>query len=79
MDGNRRYARKLKLDPKNVIIGHQLGFERLEKTLDWCWELGIQCVSLFAFSIDNFKRKSEEVDMLMDLLTEKLELLSNNQ
>ncbi len=78
MDGNRRYARKLNLDPKNVIIGHKLGFERLEKTLDWCWELGVEVVSLFAFSIDNFKRQSEEVDMLMDLLAEKLDLLSNN-
>lgn len=48
---------------------------QLLDALEWCLEIGITCVSAYAFSIDNFKRPSDEVDMLMRLAEEKLEEL----
>lgn len=68
MDGNRRFAREQNI---NRSHGHLKGFERLAKTLDWCLELGITEVTVYAFSIENFKRSQEEVDGIMDLAREK--------
>lgn len=53
---------------------------QLLDTLEWCLELGISHVSVFAFGADNFKRSSEEVDELMNLAEEKLwQLLEASQ
>ena len=43
--------------------------------LGWCLDLGVTCVSVFAFSIENFRRGPEEVAMLMDLAERKLDEL----
>ncbi|KIK57828.1 hypothetical protein GYMLUDRAFT_228990 [Collybiopsis luxurians FD-317 M1] len=69
MDGNRRYARS-----KGKIIqeGHGEGYLALRRVLEICLRLNIQCVSVYAFAIDNFKRSSEEVDSLMHLAESKL-------
>ncbi|KAI9492539.1 di-trans,poly-cis-decaprenylcistransferase [Zychaea mexicana] len=67
LDGNRRYARKMGADTKS---GHYKGFERLKKVVRFCVELGIQTVTVFAFSIENFKRSEEEVAYLMQLFRE---------
>ena len=72
MDGNRRFARKTQV-PR--IRGHELGFEKLEETLEWCLDLGIEVVTVYAFSIENFKRSPEEVDGLMELAKEKFDKL----
>eukprot|EP00916_Digyalum_oweni_P024198 GHVL01040016.1.p1 GENE.GHVL01040016.1~~GHVL01040016.1.p1 ORF type:complete len:249 (-),score=31.95 GHVL01040016.1:180-926(-) len=69
MDGNRRYAADMKSD---VLQGHQFGFETLNLVLEWCLYLGITEISIFAFSIENFNRSSEEVAALMDLTEQKL-------
>lgn len=50
-----------------VRAGHALGFEKLRETLDWCLDLGVETVTVYAFSIENFKRSKEEVDTLMAL------------
>ncbi len=65
MDGNRRYA-KLQGN-KNVLKGHELGADILEKVLDWSIELGIEIVTAYAFSTENFNRPKEEVEGLMKL------------
>jgi tritrans,polycis-undecaprenyl-diphosphate synthase [geranylgeranyl-diphosphate specific] len=65
MDGNRRYA-KLQGN-KNVLKGHELGADILEKVLDWSIELGIEIVTAYAFSTENFNRPEEEVEGLMKL------------
>lgn len=65
MDGNRRYA-KLKGN-KNVLKGHELGVDSLENVLDWSIELGIEIVTAYAFSTENFNRPKDEVDGLMRL------------
>ncbi|KAJ1978889.1 cis-prenyltransferase [Dimargaris xerosporica] len=69
MDGNRRYARRLGMPPQQ---GHIQGFRKLEQVLEWCMELNIPAVTVYAFSIDNFERPKEEVDTLMNLAKEKL-------
>lgn len=72
MDGNRRYAKKHKI---NEGMGHRLGFKSLMSMLKYCYELGVRYVTIYAFSIDNFKRSPEEVESLMELLQEKMEAL----
>ena len=48
---------------------------QLLEALNWCLELGIDCVSVYAFSIENFNRNSQEVGMLMELAESKLNYL----
>ena len=45
------------------------------QTLDWCLNLGVKEVTVYAFSIENFKRTKEEVDCLMELAKKKFEKL----
>lgn len=68
MDGNRRFARK---EHKDALAGHTQGFHKLTEVLCWCRDLGINEVTAYAFSIENFKRSKQEVDGLMDLAAEK--------
>jgi ditrans,polycis-polyprenyl diphosphate synthase len=70
MDGNRRYAKKEKLEEG---AGHRAGFSVLMSMLKYCYELGVTYVTIYAFSIENFKRKPDEVQNLMDLILEKIE------
>lgn len=72
MDGNRRYASKNGMEK---IGGHTKGFDKFAETLQWCRDLGIQEVTFYALSIENFKRKQEEVDGLLNLAEEKFEKL----
>ncbi|MDR0778110.1 MAG: di-trans,poly-cis-decaprenylcistransferase [Methanomassiliicoccaceae archaeon] len=70
MDGNRRYAEEtLKAD---ITQGHLKGKEKLEEMLDWCVDLGVRVITVYAFSTENFSRKEEEVEFLMDLLERTL-------
>lgn len=69
MDGNRRYAEQRHL---RKVEGHSFGYSKLIDALEWCLDLGVHCVSVYAFSIDNFKRSGEEVDTLMGLAEQKL-------
>ena len=72
MDGNRRFADRLGVDR---WIGHNHGYEALMRTLKDCFDLHVKTVSLYAFSIDNFRRPPDEVSALMDLMQSKLESL----
>ncbi|XP_046581361.1 dehydrodolichyl diphosphate synthase complex subunit Dhdds-like [Haliotis rubra] len=69
MDGNRRFAVKNSMEKAE---GHLKGFDKLAETLDWCLDLGICEVTVYAFSIENFKRSKEEVDCLMELARKSL-------
>ncbi|KYN20316.1 PREDICTED: dehydrodolichyl diphosphate synthase complex subunit DHDDS-like [Trachymyrmex cornetzi] len=64
MDGNRRYANRQDLRKEE---GHSKGLDKMNEMLNWCSFLGIVEVTVYAFSIENFKRSKEEVDNLMDL------------
>ncbi|KAF3428535.1 hypothetical protein E2986_06528 [Frieseomelitta varia] len=72
MDGNRRYASKTGIEK---IEGHTKGFDKFAETLQWCTDLGIQEVTFYAFSIENFKRKQEEVNGLLNLAEQKFQRL----
>ncbi len=70
MDGNRRFARKMQYS--RTFQGHVLGFDKFMETLEWCLDLGITELTVYAFSIENFKRPKEEVDGLMELAKQKV-------
>jgi len=57
LDGNRRFAKKLMLEPWR---GHELGAEKIEKLLEWCKELEIRELTLYCFSLENFNRPKKE-------------------
>ena len=68
-DGNRRYAQK---QGGRAPDGHRAGAQTTEQVLDWCADLGIDELTLYAFSTENFNRPPAEREALFDLLEEKL-------
>jgi len=77
LDGNRRWAREKSLPTK---LGHYFGAENAKNLLEWCYKLGIESVTVFAFSTENFNRPKEEVDELFAIIEEKLrELLQDER
>jgi undecaprenyl diphosphate synthase len=69
MDGNGRWARQKSL---SRIEGHIKGIEAVRAIITTCRELGIKWLTLYAFSIENWKRPESEVSALMDLLQKYL-------
>jgi undecaprenyl diphosphate synthase len=65
LDGNRRWAKERGLRP---FEGHRRGYLRLKKIAEAAFERGVQYVSAFVFSTENWHRSQEEVAYLMDLL-----------
>ena len=78
MDGNRRWAKEHFLPS---MMGHKKGVDALKKITRACDDFGVKYLTLYAFSTENWNRKKEEVDFLMDLLatTLKSELDELNQ
>lgn len=80
MDGNGRWAKKRML-PRN--LGHRAGVEALRDIIKTASNIGVQYLTLYAFSTENWKRPAAEVSLLMKLLIEYLrkeikELHDNN-
>lgn len=69
MDGNGRWARKRRL-PR--IAGHRAGIRAVRQAVEACARLGVPCLTLYAFSIENWKRPHTETRLLMALLREYL-------
>ena len=65
MDGNRRWAERNKLP---VISGHRQGARQLKKIVKKCSEIGIEQLSVFAFSSENWQRPKAEVHKLLELI-----------
>lgn len=65
MDGNGRYATRRGLPRK---LGHRAGMERLRGLIRFSSDIGIEVLSLYAFSTENWKRSKTEVDALMQLI-----------
>lgn len=80
MDGNGRWAKKRSL---NRIAGHRIGVKRAKEVISCCRELGIQALTLYAFSTENWSRPKREIKALMTLLkrflqAEGKDLVRNN-
>jgi undecaprenyl diphosphate synthase len=80
MDGNGRWAKKQKLQR---IRGHEAGIKAVERTVEYCAKTGIQVLTLYAFSSENWQRPALEVMALMKLLRlflrrETSRLIKNN-
>ena len=69
MDGNGRWA-ALRSLPR--VVGHRAGADAVRRTVETAARLGIECLTLYAFSTENWKRPRFEIRALMDLLTEYL-------
>jgi undecaprenyl diphosphate synthase len=65
MDGNGRWA---KGKGKFRIFGHQNGVKAVRESAEACAEIGVQYLTLYAFSTENWSRPQDEVNALMELL-----------
>lgn len=70
MDGNGRWAKKRML-PRTA--GHIQGAKAFKKCTRYCMKLGLECVTYYAFSTENWKRPKEEVDAIMKLFSQYLD------
>jgi undecaprenyl diphosphate synthase len=70
MDGNGRWAKK-RLLPR--VAGHVRGVDRVKDVIKHCIDLGVEQLSLFAFSSENWRRPADEVSKLMELFVVALE------
>ena len=77
MDGNRRYSRLQ--GNMDVVKGHEIGVDTLEKVLDWSIELGIEIITVYAFSTENFNRPKHEVEGLMNLFVKNFKRLVDHE
>ncbi len=80
MDGNGRWAKQ---KGKLRIFGHQNGVKAVKDTVENCSKIGVEYLTLYAFSTENWKRPKLEVDTLMQLLVSSLKkelttLIKNN-
>jgi undecaprenyl diphosphate synthase len=80
MDGNGRWAKQI---GKNRVFGHQQGARSIKEVVKIAGEIGIEYLTLYAFSTENWSRPKLEVEALMALLvstinTETKELMENN-
>lgn len=64
MDGNNRWAKR---EGKSGIAGHRVGVERIRDVLSACRKEGVEALTLFAFSSENWRRPPKEVEALMGL------------
>ena len=75
LDGNRRWAKR-NLSFQNK--GHFKGADTTESLLDWCEELDIKIITLYALSAENLSRKDKELEFLYELIQTRLEKLYND-
>src|SRR3989344_3788340 len=76
LDGNRRFAKRLMLKPWK---GHDYGEKKVEKLLEWCKELRIEELTLYALSIENFSRPKKEFNYLLRIFEETFDKLKDDK
>ncbi len=76
VDGNRRYAKKLGL---NVWKGHEFGAKKIEELLEWCKDLGIEELTLYVFSSENFNRAEKEIRYVMNLFRDRIKKIRGDK
>ncbi len=76
MDGNRRYAKRIGISTE---VGYLYGAGITERVIDWCFELGIKQLTIYAFSIENFCRMDEEKEKLFALMRKEFGKISRDE
>jgi short-chain Z-isoprenyl diphosphate synthase len=76
LDGNRRFARRQGLE--DVSDGHRFGADKVSEVVRWCNELRIPVVTLWGLSTDNLGRDPEEVSRLLEIVGNRLDILSRD-
>ncbi|MBI2102164.1 di-trans,poly-cis-decaprenylcistransferase [Candidatus Woesearchaeota archaeon] len=76
LDGNRRYAGKIGVQPWK---GHEFGLKKLEELFKWCQDTGVRELTLYAFSTENFKRAKREVNYLFSLFRHEVEKIKDGK
>ena len=77
MDGNRRWA--IREGFRDHGVGHRAGAEKALEFIDWCAELGIREVTLWALSVENLERPADEVGTITDVATDALSALAEGR
>lgn len=75
LDGNRRWAIRRALPS---VIGHKEGAKRAEDFLEWCLDLGIKTVTVYAFSTENFRRPDGEVKAVLNVIENQVKKLKED-
>ncbi len=76
-DGNRRFARSTGL--ASLGAGHRGGADNIERLIDWCDELGIPVITVWALSTDNMNRPADELDAIFEIVETRVEALAEQQ
>ncbi|MHA1198987.1 MAG: polyprenyl diphosphate synthase [Candidatus Heimdallarchaeaceae archaeon] len=76
LDGNRRGSRILGVD---YLTGYNLGAEKLEDVLDWCWDLEVKVITCWIFSTENFSRPKDQVESIMKLAVKYFQKIRNDK
>ncbi|MBI5243861.1 MAG: di-trans,poly-cis-decaprenylcistransferase [Elusimicrobia bacterium] len=76
LDGNRRWASKRDLPSWG---GHKFGADKVDDLVEWCLDLKVKTVTLYAFSTENFNRPQAEVQELMRVFEDKLRTMSSDE
>ena len=77
LDGNRRWSKENPSSTGDTSArrGHIAGAEKIVELLDWCEETEIKVVTLWLLSSDNFKRPSDEIESLLEIINDAVERL----
>ena len=76
LDGNRRYAKKNNI---HAWEGHKEGAKKIDELIEWCKEIKIKELTLYAFSIENFERPEKEKAVLFNLFRAKIKKLKKDK
>ncbi len=76
-DGNRRFARTSGL--ASIGAGHRDGADNIERLIDWCDELGIPVITVWALSTDNMNRPADELEVIFKIVETRVEALAERQ
>ncbi|RVW06184.1 isoprenyl transferase [Rhodococcus spongiicola] len=75
-DGNRRWARENGF--ADVSHGHRMGARKIAELLGWCDAAGIEMATIYLLSTENLRREPEELDTLLEIITEVVEEISGS-
>jgi len=75
LDGNRRLAKKLMMKPWK---GHEWGAKKVEKLLEWAISMGVEELTLYSLSIENFNRPKLEFEYLINLFKKEFKRISTD-